>query len=997
MKLSLFLQHAGFRGLGTAMFAGLALLCFVWPRDVMNAQEARAAACESLGTRFQVAPQSALGRLPQAIATGDFNNDKYADLAVTNVSSQGATQIAIMLGNGRGQFAPVSSAISSGAQGISSAPKGLVVADFTRDGRADLAYSLTSRGVVVLASRGDGTFSNAGTLLPDLPSSALLLAGDFNGDRRNDLAIAASNGVVSILHGNGDGGFAPGTSFSVGATIYAIGAADLNNDLLPDLVVLAGSSSAVYLKTAGGTFTRGQSINSSFSNVLLSLADFNGDGKIDLIYSENSSFMSLRLGDGAGGLGNPSSLSSSGFAITTADLNKDLRADLIAFNNNVSIQLGGATGLGQRIEYAAGRGANDGVVIDVNNDGALDLLALNRTSGTLSLFWGDNSGRWSAPVSLGSREGTNSLKSDDLNKDGRPDFIVTGGSTGATSIWLSNSAGGYTTQVYGFTFSSYDYRSAVVGDFTGDGTPDLATISNSGFGATAGLLSVFPGTGPGTFNRDRGRDFDVGSNPDSLAAGDFNRDGLADVAFANLGSNDLSILFNDGRGGFGPELRLTTGLEPRSLQTADFNGDNRLDLIVANRNGATLTMFLAEESRRFRTVPIGIDANPRQVIVADLNRDGKPDLVIPNNNKPCVTTLLNIGGGNFDSPIAVELGRQPFDTVVADFSGDGKLDLAITGFAGGSENPNELVQIFRGDNAGTFVFAEEFRLPTAAYLAAGDINADGLQDLAISGGPGILTVLNGCNSNAPPALANVSAASYRPVLFSPEMIVSAFGKDLTTQAVSATGLPLPTELGGVSIRVKDSLGIERPAPLFFVSPTQVNYLLPPEGSSGVAEVKMTTADKKTFTESVVVASSSPGLFTANADGAGVPAAYLLRIKFPGGERSIEPIARFDAATQRFVPVPINFGFGSDPAADQLYLVLFGTGIRGRNSLTDVSAELAGVASSSQVVFAGPQGTLAGLDQVNVRLFSNNLRGRGEISLILSVAGNPSNPVRIAFQ
>jgi uncharacterized protein (TIGR03437 family) len=140
---------------------------------------------------------------------------------------------------------------------------------------------------------------------------------------------------------------------------------------------------------------------------------------------------------------------------------------------------------------------------------------------------------------------------------------------------------------------------------------------------------------------------------------------------------------------------------------------------------------------------------------------------------------------------------------------------------------------------------------------------------------------------------------------------------------------------------------------------------------------------------ILFAKLSPGLFMSNSDLLGPPAGSVLRVK-ASGERIYEPIADYDQTRRRFVPRPIDLG----DATDSVYLILFGSGIRGRSTQGAVSVKFAEF--DSPAIYAGPQGDFAGLDQVNV-LIPRTLKGRGEVRLICSVDGILANQGRIAFQ
>ncbi|MBI1765701.1 MAG: hypothetical protein HYR56_30220, partial [Acidobacteria bacterium] len=236
------------------------------------------------------------------------------------------------------------------------------------------------------------------------------------------------------------------------------------------------------------------------------------------------------------------------------------------------------------------------------------------------------------------------------------------------------------------------------------------------------------------------------------------------------------------------------------------------------------------------------------------------------------------------------------------------------------------------------------------------------------------------------ALANVSAASYLAQMFAPESIIAAFGTNLATGTESSMVLPLPTTLRGTTVRVRDSAGTERFAQLFFVAAGQVNYLLPAGTASGLATITITSGNGDLSVGTVLVSASAPGIFTANANGAGVAAAVVLRVR-TNGEQVFEVASQLDPTTNRFVPVPIDLG----PAGEQVFLVTFATGVRGRSAPNAVTAALGGV--NLPVFSAGPQGDLAGLDQLNLGPVPRSLAGRGVVDLLVTVDGKAANVVQ----
>ncbi len=231
----------------------------------------------------------------------------------------------------------------------------------------------------------------------------------------------------------------------------------------------------------------------------------------------------------------------------------------------------------------------------------------------------------------------------------------------------------------------------------------------------------------------------------------------------------------------------------------------------------------------------------------------------------------------------------------------------------------------------------------------------------------------------------VSAASFIGTEVAPESVIAAFGVNLANGIEVAATIPLPTSLRGSSLLIRDSQGTERPAPLFFVSPGQVNFLLPSGTAVGVATITANSTDGQFSLGTINVASVAPGLFSATASGQGPAAAVVLRLKADGSQ-SFEPVSAINEQNA-IVTVPIDLGAESD----QVFLLLFGTGFRFNTGLAAVSARIGGL--NAEVLFAGAQGDLAGLDQSNIRI-PRSLGGRGEVDVALTINGKVSNLVRI---
>lgn len=236
--------------------------------------------------------------------------------------------------------------------------------------------------------------------------------------------------------------------------------------------------------------------------------------------------------------------------------------------------------------------------------------------------------------------------------------------------------------------------------------------------------------------------------------------------------------------------------------------------------------------------------------------------------------------------------------------------------------------------------------------------------------------------------ATVPGASYVGVDLAPDSIVSSFGTNLTGVTLAAPSLPLPTTLGGTTVTVKDSKGVERLAELFYVSPLQINFLIPKDTAEGIATVSIQSASGEMTSGVLHIGKLVPALFAADATGQGIAAASVQRVK-ANGSSMYEAAYTFDAQ-KKPVAIPIDLG----PESEQVYLLLFGSGLRLREALSDVVVTIGGV--PAEVVYAGPQGSFVGLDQINVKL-PRSLAGRKDVDVVVTVAGKTANTVQVSIK
>src|SRR5437660_6179093 len=384
---------------------------------------------------------------PVSVATGDFHGDGTLDLAVaswTNPAVLGqAGTVNIMLGNGTGGF--VAPLTLSGTIKVGQSSSSVVVADFNRDGHADVAVAGGYDGtVVVWIGNGDGTFGPAVTYDANGSEVTSLAVGDVNGDGKLDLVTANYNGspvgTVAVLLGNGDGTFGPPTLF-----------------VFPP---------------------------SFFSSYAVSLGDLNGDGKLDIAVATNSNAVVVLLGNGDGTFGSPTAYSYPGNGgngnVAIGDLNGDEKLDLVAaniFDNSVAVLLGNGDGtFGTATRITVGSAPNFVGISDLNGDGFMDLVVANASGSSLTVLMGNCAGSLTPASGSPFVVGTGPVSGviEDLNRDGKPDLVSANATSHDVSVLLNTTFNPFITCI--------SPTSGPVGT--------TVTITGSNFGATEGSSTV---------------------------------------------------------------------------------------------------------------------------------------------------------------------------------------------------------------------------------------------------------------------------------------------------------------------------------------------------------------------------------------------------------------------------------------------------------------------------------------------------------------------------
>ncbi len=379
----------------------------------------------------------------------------------------------------------------------------------------------------------------------------------------------------------------------------------------------------------------------------------------------------LVFGD-SGGVGD------SPYGVVVADFNGDGKVDLATATNqtnNVTILLGRGDGsfgpLTARSFFATGMTPRWIVAGDFNGDGKVDLATANWEAGTISVLLGNGDGTFGANTDFTTGAYPDGICTGDFNRDGIPDLVTTNQFADDISVLLGQGGGLFASHV--------DFPSAptpvqcVVGDFNGDGKDDIAVAT------MGGAVSILLGRGDGTFAAHT--DFLPGRGLSSLATGDFNADGVLDLVTANYVDGSASILLGRGDGTFNPKIDLPTAAHPLQVIAADFNGDGKLDFLTASERGGAcilcggpLTLYLGNGDGTFgNQLGVGSGPYPTGLAAADFNADGRMDLAVADAPDDAVGILLQStppdtsGTVDFTLTAACRGGNPPCssDTVAA--------------------------------------------------------------------------------------------------------------------------------------------------------------------------------------------------------------------------------------------------------------------------------------------------------------------------------------------
>lgn len=653
----------------------------------------------------------------------DVNGDGKLDVVACGITSAQAANIVVFLGNGDGTFqaTPIITSISSKLQ-IQTQAAG----DFNGDGKADLAfYNVVFNEEsqadyyypTVLLGKGDGKFG-APIINPNYGFGEFpLQSADMDHDGHLDLVTIDIDTAVNIFYGIGNGHFGAPVKTPItppldsGLTSFTIG--DVNGDHLPDVVLSLINTLAVVPGAPGRAF--GAAVVYDVHSEKALIGDVNRDGYADVITLSGSSAAVLE-GSASSALTLPSpdawflSGEYSSYAApedfaALVDVDGDGILDILgtSFYSSVS-NLNFIRGIGNgkfrtpfESESRVTPQSAQLVNVDLNHDGKRDLVvASNGYSCSIQVLMGNGDGTFTTgtnyPIHSGSNDAITGMFAADVNHDGNVDIIVVKYGVKSIYVLFGNGDGTFQPPIASPTNVEYAVLSGAMGDFTGDGQPDLLLSTLNG-------TVVYKGSSNGQFTL---LSSVIGTGTSSgIAVGDFNGDGKLDFATGGYHGtaqpSTMDIYFGDGAGGFTLNTSYTTSLPPIGVVCADFNEDGKPDLAfsMGHTVGYELATLLNDGTGHFtQSKPLIVPSGA--LAVGDFNSDGINDLVTtddyytlasirsPAIQPGLVSLLIGKGDGTFEKPSSYTCGPGPEGVVVGHFNFGAKVDVATANFIDGT-------------------------------------------------------------------------------------------------------------------------------------------------------------------------------------------------------------------------------------------------------------------------------------------------------------------------
>ncbi len=638
------------------------------------------------------------GGVPNDILSLDLDDNSLPDLVVA-LREEGV--IRSFQNTGGYQYSPLQE-ISTG-----SSPSLIRTADILGDETLEVLVTSGSRLLIFTRSAGGLLTEFARFRLRGPPVD--FETGDFNGDGASDVVISFGGDGTYLYLGEGDGGVLEvidiGDDFPGIGDIRGLETADIDNDGHRDILVIDGDGAGYHVLWGDGeghfpSFTRHH--GEPLTNAVIGQVD--GVGLLDIL-SIDTVLGHVRVDCGA----------VCGVAVPDGGIHGEVRCRTRGAPSTVPsycfIQRGEPYRCGQETVWAD--------VGDFDADGTMDLFALNRQSGTLSVFRGRGNGCFHTARSypVGPVEtGMKSVAVLDANEDGHDDVAVAYRRVDGVAVLLGDGEGELVFHD-SFPIGGEGTHTLDTGDLNGDGHEDLAVRSVS-----SAEVSVLLGDGTGDFELLGEFPTDAGTHLVEIV--DIDLDGHLDVVTPNSIGGTITILLGDGTGMLSPQEHIAVGSRPHSVAAIDFDNDGEPDLATANTGEDSVTVLRNSGGVLEVIGKVEVGYNPISICAGDFDEDGFDDLATANIEGFSLSVLLGDGTGSFertaDDLIA---GRAPHFVVAFDMDGDGHLDLVspVTGMDG--------VALFFGDGTGGFPRREHYGVDdNPNSIAIGDFNGDLLPD-----------------------------------------------------------------------------------------------------------------------------------------------------------------------------------------------------------------------------------------------------------------------------
>ena len=475
----------------------------------------------------------------------------------------------------------------------------------------------------------------------------------------------------------------------------------------------------------------------SFAPSSIAMVDLNEDGRADFVTGggignfggELVLHLSRPFDDGYDytALTSTNSLES----IAIGDLNSDGHQDVVAvrgFVGLVHILLGDGTGGGDFVTLTPKFDGQLAVDLgDLDSDGDLDFVVSDNLASELRIFWNDGFGSFDETQSMVTKTPPEWVLTSDLDGDGDVDIATTGGASIGGDVAIFENQGGRVFDEVASLAVGGEPEFIVVADFNQDQLPDLATANRS-----TNDVSVLINVGGADFATEVR--VNTGAEPVALVARDVDSDSDIDLLVTNEASSDVQILENTGIGIFKAGVTVAIGPRPVAIAAGDVDCDGEDEFGIAFRDGDHFQILdLADQASLVNPRTFATGPTPRTIVSADLDGNGTNDIVTGNYFDESISILMNGGDAVFSSPVTIKVGNRTTDVELADLDGDGDTDVAVT--HGWQLEPEGFLTIFRNNGDGSVSFNQTISVGRGTTgLVSEDFDDDGDIDIVIAVG-----------------------------------------------------------------------------------------------------------------------------------------------------------------------------------------------------------------------------------------------------------------------